>query len=93
MIGGASAWLLVGALLLASLGMLVIPSLVSGSRLLSRPWGQISQVLGVLFLIGVLGLLFEVDIVFQLIAAVGSVIVLPAWALWLDRQVAANPTP
>jgi hypothetical protein len=33
---------------------------------------------------------FEIDIVFQLIAAVGSVILLPAWAIWLDRQVTAS---
>jgi hypothetical protein len=93
MIGGASDWLLAGALLLAALGMLTIPSLVSRSRSLSRLWAQVSQVLGIVLLIGVLALLFEVDIVFQLIAAVGSVILLPAWALWLDRQVTVEAAP
>ena len=92
MIGGASDWLLAGALLLAGLGMLAIPSLVARSRLLTRSWGQVSQVLGILFVIGMLGLVFEVDIVFQLIAAVGSVILLPAWSLWLDRQVTRSTT-
>ena len=48
--------------------------------------------LGILFVIGMLGLIFEVDIVFQLIAAVGSVILLPAWSLWLDRQVTRSTT-
>jgi hypothetical protein len=47
MAGGASDWLLAGALLLAGLGMLAIPSLVSRSRVLSRSWAQVSQVLGV----------------------------------------------
>jgi hypothetical protein len=87
MIYGVNDWLIAGALLLAGLGMLLIPSLVARSEALSTGWARASQLLSILFFIAILGLLFEVDIVFQLIAAVGSVLLLPAWALWLDRQV------
>ena len=44
--------------------------------------------LAIVLFVGILGLLFEVDIVFELFAAVGSVVLIPAWALWLDRQLA-----
>jgi hypothetical protein len=50
-------------------------------------------VLALVLLVGILGLLFEVDVVFDLFAAVGSVILLPAWALWLDRQVTRAVPP
>jgi hypothetical protein len=88
MIYGVNDWLVAGALLLAGLGMLAIPSLVARSGVLSTAWGRASQLLSILFFLAVLGLVFEVDIVFQLIAAVGSIVLLPAWALWLDRQLA-----
>ncbi len=88
MVVGAMDWLLAGALLLAALGLLAMPVLASRSGVLSASWARASQVLAVVLLIGILGLLFEADVVFDLFAAVGSVILLPAWALWLDRQVA-----
>jgi hypothetical protein len=87
MVIGIGDWLIAGALLLAGLGMLAIPSLVGRSGVLSRSWARASQALAVLFFVAILALLFEVDIVFQLIAAVGSVLLLPAWALWLERQL------
>lgn len=88
MVVGAMDWLLAGALLLTALGLLATPSLASRSRLLSTGWARASQVLAIVLFVGILGLLFEVDVVFDLFAAVGSVLLLPAWALWLDRQVA-----
>jgi hypothetical protein len=87
MVIGIGDWLIAGALLLAGLGMLAIPALVARSRVLSPVWGRVSQALAIVFFVAILGLLFEVDIVFQLIAAVGSVLLLPAWALWLERQL------
>jgi hypothetical protein len=90
MVEGIGDWLIAGALLLAAAGMLAIPALVARSGVLSRTWARASQLLAVLFLVAILGLLFEVDILFQLIAAVGSVILLPAWALWLERQLTAR---
>lgn len=85
MVMGIGDWFIAGALLLAGLGMLAIPALVLRSGL-SPGWGRASQVIAVLFFVAVLALLFEVDIVFQLSAAIGSVILLPTWALWLERQ-------
>jgi len=90
MIYGVNDWLIAGALLFAGLGMLAIPNLVAQSGVLSMAWGRASQLLSILFFLAILGLLFEVDIVFQLIAAVGSVLLLPAWALWLDRHLKAT---
>ena len=92
MIYGVQDWLIAGALLLAGLGMLAIPSLVARSGVLSVAWGRFSQFLSILFFLAVLGLVFEVDTVFQLIAAVGSVLLLPAWAIWLDRQLTSSGT-
>ncbi|HYY07991.1 MAG TPA: hypothetical protein VFA25_05240, partial [Actinomycetota bacterium] len=57
---------------------------------LSPAWGRASQLLSILFFLGVLALVFVVEIVFELVAAVGSIILLPAWALWLDRQLAGS---
>ena len=92
MIVGATDWLLAGALLLAAFGLLAIPILTSRSHLLSTTWGRASQVLAAVLLVGILGLLLEADTVFDLFAAVGSVVLLPAWALWLDRQIVrTNP--
>lgn len=85
MVVGIGDWFIAGALLLAGLGMLAMPALALRAGL-SPTWGRASQAIAVLFFVAVLALLFEVDIVFQLIAAIGSVILLPAWALWLDRQ-------
>lgn len=90
MAGGASDWLLAGALLLAALGMLAIPAVATRSRLLSRTWARSSQALAVLLIIAVIGLVFEIDLMFQLIAAVGAVVLLPAWASWLGRQAAGE---
>jgi hypothetical protein len=87
MVVGIGDWLIAGSLLIAGLGMLAIPAVVARSRVLSSAWGRVSQALAIVFFVAVLGLLFEVDIIFQLIAAVASVILLPAWALWLDRQL------
>jgi hypothetical protein len=93
MILGATDWLLAGALLLAALGLLAIPSLASRSNLLSTGWARASQVLAIVLFVGILGLLFEAEIVFDLFAAVGSVVLLPVWALWLDRQLVRTSPP
>ena len=90
MIYGVQDWLIAGALLLAGLGMLAIPSLVARSGVLSMAWGRACQLLSALFFLAVLGLVFEVETAFQLIAAVGSILLLPAWAIWLDRQLVSS---
>ena len=90
MIYGMNDWLIAGALLLAGLGLLAAPRLAARSGFLSPAWGRASQLLSILFFLGVLALVFDVEIVFELVAAVGSIILLPAWALWLDRQLAGS---
>jgi hypothetical protein len=90
MIYGVQDWLIAGALLLAGLGMLVIPSLATRSGVLSTAWGRFSQLLSIVFFLAVLGLVFELGTAFDLIAAVGSVLLLPAWAIWLDRRLAST---
>jgi hypothetical protein len=90
MVMGMQDWLVAGSLLLAGLGMLAIPSVAARSRILSATWARASQILAVLFFIGVVGFVFEIDVLSQLIAAVGSVILLPAWAMWLDRQLGSR---
>jgi hypothetical protein len=90
MIYGVNDWLIAGALLLAGLGMLAIPRVVARSAVLSTAWGRASRILSIWFFVGVIAFVFDIEILFQLIAAVGSILLLPAWALWLDRQVAAS---
>lgn len=92
MVYGINDWLLAGSLTLAGLGMLAIPALVRRRPSLSMAWARASQALAVVFFVAVVAVFFQVDIVFQLIAAIGSILLLPFWALWLDRQVHEMPS-
>jgi hypothetical protein len=90
MVYGINEWLVAGSLFLAGLGMLAIPALVTRQPPLPIAWARASQALAVIFFVAVLAVCFQVDIVFELIAAIGSVLLLPAWALWLDRRIHAG---
>jgi hypothetical protein len=91
MVDGVTNWLVAGTLLMGGLGMLAIPGIVARIPSLSAGWGRASQILGVVFLIGVVAIVFEIEILFQLVAAIGSVVLLSGWALWLGRQLARAP--
>lgn len=88
MVESVNEWLIAGSLLLTGLGMLSLPALAARTPMLTAAWARASQMLGVVFFLGVLAILFEFDLAFELIAAVGSVLLLPAWAVWLDRRLA-----
>lgn len=87
MVGGAANWIGAGALLLAGLGMFSIPIITARSGAVSASWALTSRALAVVFLIAVVATIAELDTLFQITAAVGSVFLLPAWAVWLERQL------
>jgi len=88
LVEGAQRWLLGGFFALAALGFWQLAQLSLRRRVFSARWGRLSQLLAVVLLVElVVPLAPQFELALQVVVFVGAGILLPFWAVWLDRQL------
>jgi hypothetical protein len=88
LVEGAQRWLLGGFFVLAALAFWQLAQLTLRQGVFSARWARLSQLLGVVLLVElVVPLAPQFELALQAIVFVGASILLPFWALWLDRQL------
>jgi hypothetical protein len=83
---GSQRWLLIGFLLLASVGFFLLGRAALDRGILGRGWGYLSLAAAALTLVGFLAAFFQAEQVFELAVAAGAGVVLPVWALILAQR-------
>jgi hypothetical protein len=85
MLDNAQRWLLVGTLVLASVGLFMIWRGTSNRGLFSPTWRGLTLALAILLAIAVITTVAEVDTLSDIVTAVGAAILTPIWAVTTAR--------
>jgi hypothetical protein len=91
MIDNAQRWLIVGTLVLASAGLLLIWRGASNRGLFSSTWRGLTLAVALVITVGVIAMVAEVDILSDVFTAVGAAILAPIWAVTTARGLPAAP--
>ena len=90
MLDNAQRWLLVGTLVLASVGLLLIWRGTSNRGLFSPTWRGLTLALALVLAVAVITTVAEVDTLSDVVTAVGAAILTPVWALLTARGLPAT---
>ena len=91
---GIAEWVGLGFFLLAGSGILFASFAAFDQPAFSRKWIQLGMVVGLLYLLGIVADLADMDAVFQVVVGLGGGILAPAWAIWLALQLKkVDPLP
>jgi hypothetical protein len=90
MLDNAQRWLLVGTLVLASVGLLLIWRGTSNRGLFSPTWRGLTLALAIVLAIAVITTVAEVDTLSDVVTAVGAAILTPIWAVMTARGLPAT---
>jgi len=91
MLDNAQRWLLVGTLALASAGLFLIWRGASNRGLFSPTWRGFTLALALVLAVAVVAVVAEVDILSDVVTAVGAAILTPIWAVTTARGLPAAP--
>jgi hypothetical protein len=91
MLDNAQRWLLVGTLVLASAGLFLIWRGTSNRGLFSPTWRGLTLALALVLAVAVITVVAEVDILSDVVTAVGAAILTPVWAVTTARGLPATP--
>jgi hypothetical protein len=91
MLDNAQRWLLVGTLVLASAGLFLIWRGTRNHGLFSSTWRGQTLALALVMAVAVITMVAEVDILSDLVTAVGAAILTPIWAVTTARGLPAAP--
>src|SRR4029453_15336504 len=89
MLDNAQRWLLVGTLVLASVGLFLIWRGASHRGLFSPTWRALTLALALVLAVAVVTVVAEVDILSDVVTAVGAAILTPIWAVVTARGLPA----
>jgi hypothetical protein len=89
MLDNAQRWLLVGTLVLASVGLLLIWRGTSNRGLFSPTWRGLTLALALVMAFAVITMVAEVDTLSDVVTAVGAAILTPIWAVTTARGLPA----
>jgi hypothetical protein len=87
MIDNAQQWLVVGFLVLASAGLLLIWRATSDRGVFSRTWRGLTLGLAMVLVVGVIALVFDLDALSDAFTSVGAILLIPIWAVMAARQL------
>jgi hypothetical protein len=90
MLDNAQRWLLVGTLVLASVGLLLIWRGTSNRGLFSPTWRGLTLALALVLAVAVITTVAEVDILSDVVTAIGAAILTPIWAVTTARGLPAT---
>jgi hypothetical protein len=91
MLDNAQRWLIVGTLVLASAGLLLIWRGTTNRGLFNPMWRGLTLALALVMAVGVIATVAEVDILSDVFTAVGVAILTPIWAVLTARGLPAAP--
>jgi hypothetical protein len=91
MLDNAQRWLLVGTLVLASAGLLLIWRGASSQGLFSPTWRGLTLASALVLAAGAIAMVAEVDILTAVFTGVGAAILTPVWAVTTARGLPAAP--
>jgi hypothetical protein len=80
-------WLLYAVFALSAIALFLAARLAVNRAVFSRGWASFSQVVAVVFLVGLVAAAIDLDMLSDLTVAIGAGILLPVWAIWLARQL------
>jgi hypothetical protein len=89
MLDNAQRWLLVGTLVLASVGLFMIWRGASNRGLFSPTWRGLTLALAIVLAVAVITTVAEVDTLSDVVTAVGAAILTPIWAVMTARGLPA----
>ena len=84
---GIAEWVGLGFFLLAGSGILIASFAAFDQPAFSRRWIQLGMVVGLLYLLGIVADLLDMDAMFQVVVGLGGGILAPVWAVWLALQL------
>lgn len=87
MLDGITEWVGLGFFLLVGSGILFASFAAFDQPEFSRIWIQLGMVVGLLYLVGIVAAVLDLDAVFQVVVGLGGGILAPAWAIWLALQL------
>jgi hypothetical protein len=90
MLDNAQRWLLVGTLVLACAGLFLIWRGASNRGLFSPTWRGLTLALALVLAVAVVTVVAEVDILSDVVTAVGAAILTPVWAVTTARGLPAT---
>ncbi len=90
-VGRDDPWLMLGTLVLASAGLLLIWRGARNGGLFSPTWRGLTLALAVVLAVAVVTMVAEVDILSDVVTAVGAAILTPIWAVTTARGLPAAP--
>jgi hypothetical protein len=85
MLDNAQRWLIVGTLVLASAGLFLIWRGTSNRGLFSPTWRGLTLALALVMAVAVVTMVAEVDVLSDVVTAVGAAILTPVWAVSTAR--------
>lgn len=91
MLDNAQRWLLVGTLVLASAGLLMIWRGATSRGLFSPTWRGLTLALALVMAVAVVTMVAEVDTLSDVVTAIGAAILTPIWAVTTARGLPAAP--
>jgi hypothetical protein len=91
MLDNAQRWLLVGTLVLASAGLFLIWRGARNRGLFSPTWRGLTLALALMLAVAVVTVVAEVDILSDVVTAIGAAILTPIWAVTTARGLPAAP--
>jgi hypothetical protein len=91
MLDSAQRWLLVGTLVLASAGLLMIWRGATNRGLFSPTWRGLTLALALVMAVAVVTTVAEVDTLSDVVTAIGAAILTPIWAVTTARGLPAAP--
>lgn len=91
MLDNAQRWLLVGTLVLASAGLLMIWRGATNRGLFSPTWRGLTLALALVMAVAVVTMVAEVDTLSDVVTAIGAAILTPIWAVTTARGLPAAP--
>jgi hypothetical protein len=89
MIDNAQRWLLVGTLVLASAGLLLIWRATINRGLFSPTWRGLTLALALVMAVAVITTVAEVDVLSDVVTAIAAAILTPVWAISTARSLPA----
>lgn len=84
---GIAEWVGLGFFLLAGSGILIASFAAFDQPAFSRRWIQLGMIVGLLYGVGIVADLLDMDALFQVVVGLGGGILAPAWAIWLALQL------
>jgi hypothetical protein len=87
MFDNAQRWLVVGFLVLASAGLLLIWRATSDHGVFSRTWRGLTLGLATVLVVGVIAFVFQLDALSDAFTSVGAILLVPIWAVMTARQL------